>query len=110
MLFRRSLPILAAAICCAAAVRAPAAHAADFTLRFASVNLAGTAAYERILMPFAKGVEQESDHRIEVALKPMGGYGKPAELFNITILPNWGVDAKNVPDVAAVHSSPCQMA
>lgn len=83
MLFRRSLPILAAAICCAAAVRAPAAHAADFTLRFASVNLAGTAAYERILMPFAKGVEQESDHRIEVALKPMGGYGKPAELFNM---------------------------
>ena len=36
-----------------------------------------------MLVPFASAVEEESGGRIEVALKPMGGYGKPAELFSM---------------------------
>ena len=67
----------------AALLPASRARAAEFTLRFASINLAGTAAYEKILMPFAQAVERDSGGRIEVALKPMGGYGKPAELFGM---------------------------
>ena len=37
-----------------------------------------TAPYDQVLVPFARAVEEESGGRIEVALKPMGGYGKPA--------------------------------
>jgi TRAP-type transport system periplasmic protein len=59
------------------------ACAAEITLRFASVNTAGTAPYDQVLVPFARAVEEESGGRIEAALKPMGGYGKPAGLFNM---------------------------
>ncbi len=83
MTYRHMLRGLAMALCCAVFLPASRSDAAEFTLRFASINLAGTAAYEQILVPFASGVENDSDHRIEVALKPMGGYGKPAELFNM---------------------------
>jgi TRAP-type C4-dicarboxylate transport system substrate-binding protein len=57
--------------------------AADFVLRFATINAAETASYAKVLEPFARAVEQESGGRIEVALKPIGGYGKPADLFNM---------------------------
>lgn len=59
------------------------AFAAEFVLKFGSVNTAGTAAYDDVLVPFVRAVEEESGGRIEVALKPLGGYGKPAELFNM---------------------------
>lgn len=59
------------------------AQAAEFTLRFATINAEKTASYDDVLVPFARAIEQESGGRIEVALKPVGGYGKPAELFNM---------------------------
>src|SRR5215468_110666 len=61
----------------------PPARAADIVLRFASVNTEGTAPYEQALVPFVRAIEEESGGRIEVALKPIGGYGKPADLFNM---------------------------
>ncbi len=64
-------------------VRSVPACAADIVLRFGSVNTEGTAPYDQALVPFARAVEEESGGRIEVALKPVGGYGKPAELFNM---------------------------
>ena len=75
---------LALALGAAAMLPASHAHAAEFVLRFASINLANTAAYQQILVPFAQAVEKDSAGRIEVDLKPMGGYGKPADLFNMT--------------------------
>jgi TRAP-type C4-dicarboxylate transport system substrate-binding protein len=59
------------------------ALAADVVLRFGSINTENTAPYDQVLVPFAKAVEEESGGRIEVALKPLGGYGKPAELFTM---------------------------
>ena len=55
----------------------------EFTLRFATINSEGTASYAKVLAPFARAIEEESKGRIEVALKPLGGYGKPNELFNM---------------------------
>jgi len=63
------------------ALFATPASAAEVVLRFGSINTENTAAYDQVLLPFAKAVEEESGGRIEVALKPLGGYGKPAELF-----------------------------
>ena len=83
MTYKQLLGGLAMALCCAMVQPSQNAHAAEFTLRFASINLAGTAAFEQILVPFASSVENDSGGRIEVALKPMGGYGRPAELFNM---------------------------
>ena len=65
------------------AARSAPVCAADIVLRFGSVNTEGTAPYDQALVPFARAVEEESGGRIEVALKPVGGYGKPAELFNM---------------------------
>jgi TRAP-type C4-dicarboxylate transport system substrate-binding protein len=59
------------------------ARAAEVVLRFGSINTENTPAYDQALAPFAKAIEEESGGRIEVALKPMGGYGKPAELFGM---------------------------
>jgi TRAP-type C4-dicarboxylate transport system substrate-binding protein len=84
MTYRQMLGGLLVAFSCTGLSPLHQASAAEFTLRFASINLPGTAAYEQILAPFAQAVEQDSGHRIEVALKPMGGYGKPAELFDMT--------------------------
>src|SRR5260221_1715587 len=57
--------------------------AADYVLRFGSINAVETASYAKVLEPFARAVEQESAGRIEVALKPIGGYGKPSDPFNL---------------------------
>jgi TRAP-type C4-dicarboxylate transport system substrate-binding protein len=74
---------LATALLLGLAMSAAPAGAAEFTLRFASVNSPGTSSYDRVLVPFAKAIEEESDGRIEMALKPLGGYGKPTDLFNM---------------------------
>ena len=66
-----------------AALPATPASAAEIVLRFGSINTENTAPYDQVLLPFAKAVEEESGGRIEVALKPLGGYGKPAELFTM---------------------------
>ena len=55
----------------------------EFTLRFATINSEATSSYAKVLMPFARAIEKDSEGRIEVALKPLGGYGKPNELFNM---------------------------
>jgi TRAP-type transport system periplasmic protein len=65
------------------AISSVPAGAADIVLRFASTNAEGSVPYEKALVPFARAVEEDSGGRIEVALKPIGGYGKPAELFEM---------------------------
>ncbi len=59
------------------------AQAAEVVLRFGSINTEGTLAYDKVLVPFARALEEESGGRIEVALKPIGGYGKPTDLFSM---------------------------
>lgn len=58
-------------------------QSAEIVLRFGSINTEGTATYDKVLEPFARAIEDASDGRIEVALKPLGGYGKPTDLFNM---------------------------
>jgi TRAP-type transport system periplasmic protein len=65
------------------AVGSEPVRAADIVLRLGSVNTEGTAPYDQALVPFTRAVEDDSGGRIEVALKPVGGYGKPADLFNM---------------------------
>ena len=55
----------------------------EVTLRFGTINAEGTTGYNKVIMPFAQAIEKDSGGRIEVALKPLGGYGKPNELFNM---------------------------
>src|SRR3954471_11725442 len=83
MLARKPLLAATTALLLGLALPASSAGAAEFTLRFASVNSPGTSSYDRVLVPFAKAIEEESGARIEMALKPINGYGKPAELFNM---------------------------
>src|SRR6195256_3613789 len=83
MFSRTRMPSAAAALLGLVALLSTPACAAEITLRFASINTEGTPAYDQVLLPFAKAVEEESGGRIEVALKPLGGYGKPAELFTM---------------------------
>jgi TRAP-type C4-dicarboxylate transport system substrate-binding protein len=70
---------------CGAALAVLALHApagaADVTLRFGSINAAGTSAFDEVLVPFAKALEAQSDQRLAVDLKPLGGFGKPVDLF-----------------------------
>ena len=77
----RTFAVLAA-VCAICGTLTGPALAADYVLRFATINLAATPAYDQILEPFARSIEQASGGRIEVALKPLGGYGKAAELFD----------------------------
>ena len=83
MFSRTRMPSAATALLGLAALLSTPASAADIVLRFGSINTENTAPYDQVLLPFAKAVEEESEGRIEVALKPLGGYGKPAELFTM---------------------------
>ena len=80
---RTRMSSTAATLLALVALVAMPASAAEVVLRFGSINTENTPAYEKVLLPFAKAVEEESEGRIEVALKPLGGYGKPAELFTM---------------------------
>lgn len=80
---RTKMQSTAAALIGLVALLTTPACASEMVLRFASINTEGTPAYDQVLLPFAKAVEEESGGRIEVALKPLGGYGKPAELFGM---------------------------
>jgi TRAP-type C4-dicarboxylate transport system substrate-binding protein len=77
----KSSAAMAAAMSVVLAAGAQVANAADSVLRFATINAEQTAAYKDVLEPFARKVAVDSGDRIEVALKPLGGYGKPADLF-----------------------------
>jgi TRAP-type C4-dicarboxylate transport system substrate-binding protein len=83
MFSRTRMPSAATALLGLAAFFATPASAAEVVLRFGSINTENTAPYDQVLVPFQKAVEEESEGRIEVALKPLGGYGKPAELFTM---------------------------
>src|SRR4029079_18985801 len=80
---RTRMSSTAAALLGLVALVATPASAAEVVLRFGSINTENTAPYDQVLVPFAKAVEEESEGRIEVALKPLGGYGKPAEVFTM---------------------------
>lgn len=80
---RTRMSSTAATLLALVALVATPACAAEVVLRFGSINTENTAPYDQVLVPFAKAVEEESEGRIEVALKPLGGYGKPAELFTM---------------------------
>ena len=77
------MPSAAIALLGLAALFSAPVSAAEVVLRFGSINTENTAPYDKVLVPFQKAVEEESEGRIEVALKPLGGYGKPAELFTM---------------------------
>jgi TRAP-type C4-dicarboxylate transport system substrate-binding protein len=66
---------------CAAWLLAPPAGAADQTLRFGTINVANTATYDQILVPFAKAIEAKSEGRLAVDIKPLGGFGRPVDMF-----------------------------
>src|SRR3954454_12526134 len=83
MFSRTRMPSAAIALLGFAALFCTPVFAAEVVLRFGSINTENTAPYDQGLLPFAKAVEEESEGRIEVALKPLGGYGKPAELFTM---------------------------
>jgi TRAP-type C4-dicarboxylate transport system substrate-binding protein len=83
MFSRTRMSIAAIALLGFAALFCTPVSAAEVVLRFGSINTENTAPYDQVLLPFAKAVEEESEGRIEVALKPLGGYGKPAELFTM---------------------------
>jgi TRAP-type C4-dicarboxylate transport system substrate-binding protein len=76
---------------------AVSAGAADVTLRFGCINAKGTVSYDNLLEPFARGLEAKSDGRITVDLKPMGGFGKPVELYPM-------VESGNLEIAATVQS------
>jgi len=59
------------------------AGAADLTLRFGCINAKGTVSYDDLLEPFARALEAKSDGRLAVDLQPMGGFGKPVELYSM---------------------------
>src|SRR3954465_13303714 len=83
MFSRTRMPSAAIALLGFAALFSAPVSAAEVVLRFGSINTENTAPYDKVLVPFQKAVEEESEGRIEVALKPLGGYGKPAELFTM---------------------------
>jgi TRAP-type C4-dicarboxylate transport system substrate-binding protein len=57
------------------------ANAAERTLRFGSISSDGNPTYTQSLQPFARAMEQESGGRLDVALKPAGGYGSATEML-----------------------------
>jgi TRAP-type C4-dicarboxylate transport system substrate-binding protein len=81
MFFRKTASTFA--LLCTVLASVLPARAADHVLRFASTTAGAAASYLEVLEPFARAVEHDSEGRIEVALKSVGGYGKPAELFNM---------------------------
>jgi TRAP-type C4-dicarboxylate transport system substrate-binding protein len=78
-LFRRSvLSLVALAV---AAIGSPGASAADYVLRFASIFTADAPLHRDIFEPLARQIEKESGGRIQVDIRPLGGFGKPADFF-----------------------------
>jgi len=71
-------------ICCVvASVVAGQAHAADLTLRFASINQPATRTFQEQLVPLKNAIEKESKGKVAVDLRGLGQFGRPNELFNL---------------------------
>jgi TRAP-type C4-dicarboxylate transport system substrate-binding protein len=83
MVFKIPASLLTTALALATCVLPHTARSADFVLRFASISAERTTSYDQVLKPFAEMLAKDSGGRIEVALKPLGGYGKPTDLFNM---------------------------
>jgi TRAP-type transport system periplasmic protein len=81
MYTRRQLGTQLAVISALLATRTGQARAADQTLRVGSISGAETSSYTQVLLPFVQAAEKDSGGRLELALKPAGGYGKPTELL-----------------------------
>lgn len=64
-----------------AAIGSPAASSADYVLRFAALNPADAPMYRDVLEPLARQIENESAGRIQVDLRPLGGFGKPVDFL-----------------------------
>ena len=84
MVFRVPVRLAATCLVLLAGALPDRAHAAEFVLRFATINLEDSAAYQQVFKPFADAVASDSGGRVEIAVKPLGGYGKPVDLFNMT--------------------------
>jgi TRAP-type transport system periplasmic protein len=65
----------------AAAGGSSPASSADFVLRFAVLSPADAPTYRDVLEPLARQIESESGGRIQVDLRPVGGFGKPADFL-----------------------------
>jgi TRAP-type C4-dicarboxylate transport system substrate-binding protein len=78
---RRHLGMHLAALSAVLATGRLPARAAERTLRFGSISGEGSPTYTETLVPFARAMERESGGRLEVALKPVGGYGSATELL-----------------------------
>jgi TRAP-type transport system periplasmic protein len=65
----------------ATVIVAPGTSAADYVLRFASLNTADAPRQRDIFEPLARQIEKASGGRIQIDLRPMGGFGKPADHF-----------------------------
>jgi TRAP-type transport system periplasmic protein len=83
MVSRMSTWLVAGCLTLGSVALSQGALAADFTLRFATINAEDSVAYQELYKPFAEAVAKDSGGRVEVAIKPLGGYGKPADLFNM---------------------------
>jgi TRAP-type C4-dicarboxylate transport system substrate-binding protein len=78
---RRQFGIHVTALSALIATSGRTALAAEQTLRFGTISVAGSPTYTNQLEPYAHAMEQESGGRLEIALKPSGGYGKPTDLL-----------------------------
>ena len=78
---RRRLGVQLTALSAVLAIGRTPAWAAERTLRFGSISGETSPTYTQTLAPFARAIEHESGGRLEVALKPVGGYGAPTELL-----------------------------
>jgi TRAP-type C4-dicarboxylate transport system substrate-binding protein len=65
----------------AAALGSTSASSAEYVLRFAALNPADAPMYRDVLEPLARQIENESAGRLQVDLRPLGGYGKPVDFL-----------------------------
>jgi TRAP-type transport system periplasmic protein len=74
-----------AILCCLGlmTLAAPAADAAEVTLRFASINQPTTRTYQEQLVPLKAAIERESKGKVAVDLRGLGQFGRPTELFGL---------------------------
>ncbi len=77
----KSSAVMAAAVSAILGAGAHVASGAETVLRLASIDARAMAASKILPDPFAPKVGANAGGRTEGALKPRGGYGKPAALF-----------------------------
>jgi TRAP-type C4-dicarboxylate transport system substrate-binding protein len=80
--FLAGMPAAAVAIVagCGALLTSTASAAADFTWRFGT-NIAESSPSYQLLAETVRTIEAESGQRLQIDIKPINGYGRPAELL-----------------------------